>query len=173
MLHNAMLICDATGGSIGRWDGDALHHVAVMQAQPAFADIMRRTPIHPNPESNIGRMLATKTVVHISDLSAQPAYIERTDPGIITTVEIGKIRTVLAVPMLRESELYGAIILAREEVRPFSDKQIALVRRTLPLKQSSPSRMRGCSMSFANPFSNRPQPPTCSRSSAAQPLTCK
>ena len=128
MLHNAMLICDATGGSIGRWDGDALHHVAVMQAQPAFADIMRRTPIHPNPESNIGRMLATKTVVHISDLSAQPAYIERTDPGIITTVEIGKIRTVLAVPMLRESELYGAIILAREEVRPFSDKQIALVR---------------------------------------------
>ena len=128
MLHNAMLICDATGGSIGRWDGDALHHVAVMQAQPAFADIMRRTPIHPNPESNIGRMLATKTVVHISDLSAQPAYIERTDPEIITTVEIGKIRTVLAVPMLRESELYGAIILAREEVRPFSDKQIALVR---------------------------------------------
>src|SRR4029077_20482289 len=104
-----------------------LHHVALKWAQPAFAELMMRTPIHPNPKTNIGRMLATKTVVHVPDLAAQPAYIEQREPGIVAAVEVGQMRTVLAVPMLRESELIGAIILARNEVRPFTDKQIALV----------------------------------------------
>ena len=128
MVDNAVRICDATGGSICRWDGDALHHVALKWAQPAFAELMMRTPIHPNPKTNIGRMLATKTVVHVPDLAAQPAYIEQREPGIVAAVEIGHTRTVLAVPMLRESELIGAVILGREEVRPFTDKQIALVK---------------------------------------------
>ena len=128
MVDNAVRICDATGGSICRWDGDALHHVALKWAQPAFAERMMRTPIHPNPKTNIGRMLATKTVVHVPDLAAQPAYIEQREPGIVAAVEIGHTRTVLAVPMLRESELIGAVILGREEVRPFTDKQIALVK---------------------------------------------
>ena len=128
MVDNAVRICDATGGSICRWDGDALHHVALKWAQPAFAELMMRTPIHPNPKTNIGRMLATKTVVHVPDLAAQPAYIEQREPEIVAAVEIGHTRTVLAVPMLRESELIGAVILGREEVRPFTDKQIALVK---------------------------------------------
>jgi GAF domain-containing protein len=87
-----------------------------------------RTPIHPNPKTNVGRMLATKTVVHVPDLAAQPAYIEQREPGIVAAVEVGRIRTALAVPMLRESELIGAVLLAREEVRPFTDKQIKLVQ---------------------------------------------
>ena len=128
MVDNAVRICDATGGSLARWDGDALHHVALKWAQPAFAELMMRTPIHPNPKTNIGRMLATKTVVHVPDLAAQPAYIEQREPEIVAAVEIGHTRTVLAVPMLRESELIGAVILGREEVRPFTDKQIALVK---------------------------------------------
>ena len=128
MVDNAIRICDATGGSICRWDGEALHHVALKWAQPAFAELMMRTPIHPNPKTNIGRMLATKTVVHVPDLTAEPAYIKQREPGIVAAVEIGHMRTVLAVPMLRESELIGAVILARKEVRPFTDKQIELVR---------------------------------------------
>ena len=128
MVDNVVRICDATGGSICRWDRDALHHVALKWAQPAFAELMMRIPIHPDPKTNIGRMLATKTVVHVPDLAAQPAYIEQREPGIVAAVEIGHTRTVLAVPMLRESELIGAVILAREEVRPFTDKQIALVK---------------------------------------------
>src|SRR5262249_30034043 len=128
MLDNAVRLCDGTGGSICRWDGDALHHVARKWAQPAFAELMMRTPIHPNPNTNIGRMLVTKTVVHVPDLAAQPAYIEQGEPGIVAAFEIGHMRTVLAVPMLRESELIGAVILAREKVRPFTDKQIALVK---------------------------------------------
>jgi PAS domain S-box-containing protein len=127
MLDNAVRIYDAQLGGILRWDGDALHHVALRSARPAFAEILRRTPITPNPKTNVGRMLTTKTVVHVPDFAAEPAYIEQREPGIVAAVEVGHIRTILAVPMLRENELIGAIVLAREEVRPFTDKQIELV----------------------------------------------
>jgi hypothetical protein len=60
MLDNAARICDVVGGGICRWDGEALHHVAIRWAKPAFAEIIMRTPIHPNPKTNVGRMLATK-----------------------------------------------------------------------------------------------------------------
>ena len=76
ILDNAVRIYDAQLGGILRWDGDALHHVALRSARPAFAEILRRTPIHPNPKTNIGRMLTTKTVVHVPDFAAEPAYIE-------------------------------------------------------------------------------------------------
>ena len=128
MLDNAMRVCDAMGGGIYRWGGDALQLVAVKQAQPAFAELLRRTPIHPNPKTNVGRMLATKTVVHVADLAAEPAYVEQREPGIVAAVEVGHVRTLLAVPMLRGTELIGAVILVREEVRSFTDKQIELVQ---------------------------------------------
>ena len=71
-------------------------------------------------------MVATKTVIHVADLAAEQAYIER-DPSIVAAVELGGVRTYLAVPMLKENELIGAFTLYRQEVRPFTDKQIALV----------------------------------------------
>ncbi len=128
MLENAVRICDAMGGGICRWDGDALHHVALKWARPAFAELLMRTPIRPNPKTNFGRMLATKTVVHVPDLAAQPAYTEQREPGIVTAVEVGHIRTALYVPMLKERELIGAFTLSCEEVRPFTEKQIELVK---------------------------------------------
>jgi transcriptional regulator with GAF, ATPase, and Fis domain len=149
MLDNAVRIYDAQLGGILRWDGDALHHVALRSARPAFAEILKRTPIHPNPKTNICRMLTTKTVVHVPDFAAEPAYIEQREPGIVAAVEVGHIRTVLAAPMLRENELIGAIVLAREEVRPFTDKQIDLVNN-FAAQPSSPSRMRACSTNFAS-----------------------
>jgi GAF domain-containing protein len=128
MLENAVRICDAMGGGICRWDGRALHHVAVRWVEPAFAELLKRTAIHPNPNTNVGRMLTTKTVVHVPDLAAQPAYIEQREPGIVTAVEVGRVHTLLAVPMLREDELIGAFLLTRKEIRPFSDKEIELVQ---------------------------------------------
>ena len=71
MLENAVRVCGAVGGGICRWDGDALHHVAVRWAKPAFAELLMRTPIHPNPRTNMGRMIRTKTVVHVTDLAAE------------------------------------------------------------------------------------------------------
>jgi hypothetical protein len=91
MLDNAVRICDANGSvGICRWDGDALHHVVHRQARPAFAEVMKRTPIYPDPKTNVGRMLVTKTVVHVPDLAAQPAYTEQREPGIVAAVEIGR-----------------------------------------------------------------------------------
>jgi transcriptional regulator with GAF, ATPase, and Fis domain len=71
-------------------------------------------------------VLRTKEVVHISDITADQAYIER-DPLFIAAAELGGFRTVLAVPMLKEANVLGAIYIYRQEVWPFSDKQIALL----------------------------------------------
>src|SRR5262249_53562874 len=72
------------------------------------------------------RIATTKQMVHIADLVASRGYIER-DPVVVAAVELGGVRTLLGVPMLKEDELIGAILLYRQEVRPFTDKQIALV----------------------------------------------
>jgi GAF domain-containing protein len=127
MLANAVRICDAKFGNIFRWDGDVLRLIATHNTPPAFAEVRRRLPLRTAPENLIGRMVATKMVVHVADLAAEQAYVDQRSPQYVAAVELGGVRTFLAVPMLRENELVGAFILYREEVRPFADKQIALV----------------------------------------------
>jgi class 3 adenylate cyclase len=127
MLEKAARICDAAFGHIYRWDGDAMHLVGTHNTPPAFAEMLRRSPIRPDPRRPLGRMLATKTTVHVADLAAEPMYTERRDPSFVSAVELGGIRTIMLVPMLKENELIGVFSLYRQEVRPFTDKQIALV----------------------------------------------
>jgi GAF domain-containing protein len=126
MLENATRICDAKFGSISRWEGDALHFVATHNLPPAFAEFHTRQPFRPGPESPISRMITTKAMVHVADL-ADPLYSERRDPNNVAAVELGGARTALAVPMLKGNELVGALLLFRQEVRPFTDKQIEQV----------------------------------------------
>jgi two-component system, NtrC family, sensor kinase len=76
----------------------------------------------------MGRMIRTKALVHATDLATEQAYLERANPGIVRAVELGGVRTFLAVPILKESELIGAFALSRQELQPFTDKQIALVQ---------------------------------------------
>jgi GAF domain-containing protein len=128
MLENAVRICDAKFGNIHRWDGDALHLVATHNTPPGFAEFRRRSPIRSGPKNLVGRAIATKTAVHVADLAVEQAYIEQRDPGYVAAVELGGVRTFLAVPMLKENELIGLFTLYRQEVRPFTDKQIALVQ---------------------------------------------
>ena len=127
MLKNAVRLCDAKFGNIYRWDRDALHLIATQNAPAAFAQARGRSSFRPSPKTPTGRMIANKTVVHVADLRAEKAYADR-DPWIVAGVELGDVRTVLMVPMLKKSELIGAFSVYRQEVRPFGDKQIALAQ---------------------------------------------
>src|SRR5262249_42693465 len=127
MLEKAVRICDADFGNIFRWDGDALHLVTTHNTPPALAEA-RRLPFHPDPKMITGRMLSTKTAIHVVDLAAEQTYAEERLPETVQAVELGGIRTYLTVPMLKESELIGALSLSRKVVRPFTEKQIELVQ---------------------------------------------
>jgi GAF domain-containing protein len=128
MLEKAARICDAKFGGIYRWDGNAFSLVATHNLPPAYAEARRFSPFRPGAKHPFGRMIATKAVVHIADLAAESAYIKERHPAFVAAVELGGIRTGLYVPMLKENELIGSFALFRQEVRPFTDKQIALVQ---------------------------------------------
>ena len=129
MLENAVRICDAKFGNIYRRDGDGFQLVATHNAPPGYAEARRHLPQHGlNPKSVVGRMAAVKAIVHVADASLDPGYIEERVPELVLAVELGGLRTALAVPMLKENELIGALSLCRQEVRPFTDKQIELVQ---------------------------------------------
>jgi len=129
MLEKAVRICDAKFGNIYRRDGDGFQLVATHNAPPGYAEARRRLPQRGlNPKSVVGRMAAVKAVVHVADASLDLGYIEERVPELVLAVELGGLRTGLAAPMLKENELIGALSLCRQEVRPFTDKQIELVQ---------------------------------------------
>ena len=126
MLENAVRICEAKFGTLYLRAGDAFRAAALHNAPLAFVEFWQRGPHRPGPNTVLSRVLRTKEVVHISDITADQAYAER-DPLFIAAAELGGFRTVLAVPMLKETDVLGAIYIYRQEVRPFSNKQIALL----------------------------------------------
>ena len=128
MLENAVRICDAKFGNIHRRDGETLHLMATHNTPPAFAEYRRRSLWRPNPITAVGRTIATKTVVHIADIAAEEVYTEQREPNYVAAIELGGVRTFLAVPMLKENELIGVFTVYRQEVRPFTDKQIEVVK---------------------------------------------
>jgi signal transduction histidine kinase len=128
MLVNATRLCEAKFGILLLWEGDAFRTVALHNAPPAFVEHRRREPvIHPAPVTALGRLVATKQVDHVADMRAEKGYVD-SHPGPVSLVELAGARTVVNVPMLKERELIGCIALYRQEVRPFTDKQIALVQ---------------------------------------------
>jgi GAF domain-containing protein len=127
MLENATRICEAKFGTMYFREGDGFRAVAMHGAPPAYVESRLHKLVHPGPATGIGRVLQTKQAVQIEDASADQGYSER-DPMRVSAVELGGVRTILDVPMLKENEVIGAVAIYREVVRPFTDKQVALVQ---------------------------------------------
>jgi signal transduction histidine kinase len=126
ILANAVRICDANCGVINRWDGEALHLVAMHNMPQAFIDLRRQSAHRPHRHSAHGRVLATKSLIHIADLATDQAYLER-NPPTVAVVEVAGVRTILVVPLWKDNELIGSFFVGRNEVRPFAEKQIEIV----------------------------------------------
>ena len=128
MLESATRICEAKFGTLFLADADAFRAVATHNTPSAYAEARQRELlIRPPPDSALGRVSSSKQTVHITDVREVKSYIER-NPYMVAAVELGGCRTALGVPMLKQSALIGVVTIYRQEVRPFTDKQIALVQ---------------------------------------------
>src|SRR6516162_9925166 len=121
MLENAVRICDAQFGNLALFENDGFRFVAQYGAPPKYRNARQREPfIRGKAGGNLDRVIKTKRIDHVADMAA-----EEPDSGIAS---LGGARTLVTVPMLKDNELVGMIAIYRQEVRPFSDKQIALVQ---------------------------------------------
>jgi signal transduction histidine kinase len=128
MLANALRICEAKFGHILLYDGECFHAAHLHDVPASYRAFWEEHgPIWPNPNTGLGLLVRTKQIAHIPDLKAHSAYAQR-EPLRIVTVDQAGARSFLSVPMLKENELIGAIVIYRQEVRPFTEKQIDLVK---------------------------------------------
>ncbi|MGB9385081.1 MAG: GAF domain-containing protein, partial [Pseudolabrys sp.] len=126
MLENAVRICDAKFGNLFLREEGAFRFGATHGAPPAYADYLRGEQEFPiDPKLGLGQLVTTKEPYHLVDIAATPTFGNRLREA---TINLVGARTLIGVPMLKGGKVVGAIIIYRQEVRPFTDKQIELVK---------------------------------------------
>jgi len=126
MLANAVRICEASFGVLFRYENGSIYAASMYGVPPAFAEFWQKGSRQPGSRTAFARVIETKQTVHVVDVRAEPAYIAR-EPVFVAAVDLGGFRTLLDVPMLKENELIGIFAIYRQEVRPFTEKQVELV----------------------------------------------
>jgi class 3 adenylate cyclase len=126
MLRNATQICSAEFASLFRFENGTPQQLASLNVPSTLTEFLRRGISHVTPQNAFRRMIASRQQLHIDDYRADQAYIDR-DPMAVAGVELGGIRSLLIVPMIKDDEVLGAFGIFRQEVRPFGQKQIQLV----------------------------------------------
>ena len=126
ILENAARICQAQFGTLNIYDGSAFRSVALHNPPSQFAMRLGEV-IRPHPESGLGYVARTKQIAHIDDIRTRQPYLEG-NKAVVGLADLAGARTLLIVPMLKEDKLIGTVAIYRQEVRPFTDKQIALLQ---------------------------------------------
>ncbi len=126
LLEKAMLLCGGAFGELHTYDGERFHTGALRGVPPAYAAVRKNISLSGRPGTGGAWLREHKRPNHILDLMEEPAYRDG-DPGRRAIVDLGGARTGLGVPLLRDEAVLGGILIYRQEVRPFSDKQIALL----------------------------------------------
>ena len=126
MLENATRVCEANFGILNLWDGEKFNFVADHNIPPEFAAYRQRTPLRPELGATLGEVVKTHKVSQISDLRESPGYRSGV-PNVVKIADVAGARTLMTVPMLKAGQLLGVFTIFRREVRPFTDKQVALV----------------------------------------------
>ncbi len=122
ILVDSLRICEAHYGGIFRFDGEAFHHAATTNVSPELLAYLKSSPIKPGRQSALRRVGLERQTVHIPDVLADH------ECELPEAYRKEGMRSVLAVPLLRENSLIGAITIHRRDVRPFTEKQIALLK---------------------------------------------
>src|SRR6266446_144815 len=120
LAENAVRLCEAEHAFIFGFDGQVLRSVATYNIPPALKAFVEANPTRPGRESGAARAAMERRTVHIEDVQTEAEYT-------YGVTQVGPMRTLLAIPMLRADELLGVIVITRPEVRLFTDGQIALM----------------------------------------------